>query len=368
MTKPRLVPNPQRDASRTKGRVYNLERQQNIVRVLVPQSIALAGVVTIAAANTVEALKRYASYVCTGADDDLVITAALKLVAARGGMVYLLPGDFYFGHYVGTFPWFTPPQPIGSAGATGDEALIVSGSGPGTFVHFTDSTTGQLCFAQSIDLRDMTIVYEGDPTVGRDGAAVVELSRVTFWHCRGSARNNMIDARFYGRYAPAGGYTSGLDFYSSAGRVDRCVFAMTAPNDDCVSLTGSLRLVTNSVFGLPQPTTGDELFCRSAIHVGGAPFAATLCVVQGNRMDFGGAECEYGIRGGGTPRGTIVADNTMSINATNPGGFTEPAAPYIVGLSYLVLGEYEVTIRSNWGEGAGTGPVGFLPEQGYGAP
>ena len=68
-----------------------------VVLADLPSSLAFVSPVLVAPSNASAALKKVASYVCSGTNDDLTIGVAVAALATGVGTIELLPGDYYFG-------------------------------------------------------------------------------------------------------------------------------------------------------------------------------------------------------------------------------------------------------------------------------
>lgn len=360
---PRLAPRFTTEISRTKTRVRDLERLLES-RPRSSGGLGLGAVVSIAAANTADTLKRSATYVATGASDQDVFVECARLLPA-GADVLVLPGDFYFDD---------------RANLGFDSRIRLLGSGRDAVVIHQTGTIG---IVNAREVHDLAVKYEGDPAVGRYGISAGKIHRCRLTH-EGAHATEIVETQFFGTYAPGHGYISGLDFLSSAQFYDRCRFAIQAPDDDLAYLPTQTSRFLDSTFenAMRSLSEGSEewlpMLARSLVHLGNAPFDAPQSIIRGAIAQIqasGGDEespafglVEYGIRAAGESYGSIVEGNSLELVGTDPEGFTSSGDldPFIVGLDYT---DSKVTIRNNFGMGGlASDPTFFdyLPELGFG--
>lgn len=356
----RVAPRLSTEISGTKGRVRDLERL--LAARPRPAGLGLGAVVSIAAANTADTLKRSATFVATGASDQDVFVECGKLLFA-GADVFVLPGDFYF-------------DDLANIGFDAKVRFLGAGR-DATVIH----QTGTIGIVNAREVHDLAVIYEGDPAVGRYGISADTIRRCRFTH-EGAHAKEIHETQFFGTYAPGHGYISGLDYLSSALLYERCRFGIQAPDDDLAYLPGQAARFLDNAFENAEDSLGSSaswlpMLARSLVHVGNAPFDAPFSIIRGTVSTLQASSetedspayglVEYGIRAAGESYGSIVEGNSLELVGTDPEDFSgTDLDPFIVGLDYT---DSKVTIRNNFGLGGlASDPTFFdyLPELGYG--
>lgn len=122
---------------------------------------AIANILTVAPADASDALKATASFVCTGVNDDVTVTAALASLPFAGGKVKLLPGNYFAGITATSF--------IYGVNSKGGLTLEGSGRRQGAIWHVPANTSATCAVKMaatnggSQTVRDLFITFD-DPT------------------------------------------------------------------------------------------------------------------------------------------------------------------------------------------------------------
>lgn len=340
MTKPRLPPRPETELGRTKRRVFDLERR--LAALTLAGAVPLGdAVISIAAANTPDLIKRFARYVCTGTDDQEVIELAMRLVAA-GGTILLLPGDFYFSDVIvaGAIS-FAKIRIIGSGGHS-DENNFAPGA---TTIHAT--TADGIIGGGNVDFEQIACRYDGDTTEGaRGGVNVANVRDCTFFRMYGTASDTVERCEYYGDYGGRGTTPIGSSI-ATGKRIKSCLFAMSwrdgnAIWEPTIEVVGCRFEFPFQYFGAEESPLFEELAIRTCIAI-----AHDSVHIRGNTFSFGqggdGGACEYGVFCYEGSRLSIITDNAFSITALNPDGFPAPG-PEIAAAGF---DDSFITVRNN---------------------
>lgn len=367
---PRLAPRLTSEISGTKGRVRNLERI--IAATSRVQNRATGPFFTIAAANTPDELKRGATLVASGSDDDDPVREAMRRVA-NGGTIYLLPGDLFFGNVIaaGTISQ-AKIRIIGSGGHEDENGFAPAA----TRIHAPASGDG-IIGGGNVDFEHIACRFDGDTTDGsRGGVNVDNVRDCTFVRMYGTASDTVERCEYFGDYG--GRSTSPIGSSMATGkRIRSCRFAMAWRDghgifEPTIEVVGCRFEFPWQYLGAEETPLFEELAIRTAISI-----AHNSVQIRGNVFEFGqgadGGACELGILCYEGSDLSIITDNVFQITAANPDGFAPAPAPEIaaaVGVDTFITVRNNVT--SSWTADT-PGDLSsvslsrrFLEEQGFG--